>query len=525
MALKPEFKERARYALRHPVTFLRGADEPPERIRPWEQGVHILRGLTGLRAGFFWQDAWLFQNVFHMPPSVQAVGTSVSAVIDGVTDPIIGAFMDTKNYPIRIQRWFWRVGVVSGPLLRLLPMLYLGLTPWQRVGMMIFARILQDITGTPGAIAEQKVFAHITNNAQQRYRISWAWGLGETIHEMLVPISVGLLGLRDVLGWEPYNFIIMGMLVLYLPMTFIEWGQTCVIQRVPDLVRPKTEFSFMGFCREMKECFLVTRHNKYFWLDNFKALLEAINPNIDERDFFRFSDIEDVVNIPGARGEFLQFIRDNIVSIPVNVLAPFGISIIKKVGGPRNLQVLHMSINAVCNTARASVGVHTFPRVMFHWSMEMVMRTFGRVDQMAERINQFEMFDYVEWKTGRRSEGATAAINGLKRKALTDGINAVSGRLFAQFVLGFDPALGARGDIDEYGNPMPGQGERYMRYMPILYLWLPIINNIFGFLARWFYRHPAELRDQVEVDLNERRRLAEEAKRAMEEEEQEEVGV
>jgi len=262
-------------------------------------------------------------------------------------------------------------------------------------------------------------------------------------------------------------------------------------------------------------------------------LFVAINPGVNEEDFFRFSGVEDVVNLNIAgtrvRGETVRFIRDNVVSIPINVLAPFAIKIIQGVGSPRNAMLLHESVGMVCGTARAAVGIHTMPRVLFHWSMEMFIRTFGRVNQTAERIIQLEMFDYVEWKTGRRSEGATAAINGIKRKMITDGIDAASWRLFAYHVLGFRPALGVAGEAirDGQGNVIgtaPGQGERYMRYMPILYLWLPMLNVSVAWLSRFFYRYPNELRDQVEADLAERRRLVEEEKTRLEET-RESVGV
>ena len=531
--LTPERRETLRYASRHPITFFRGRNLPPEEVRPWEQAAHLSQGLVGLRQGFLWRENWILQNYFHMDPNRHAQAGFISAMIDGATDPIIGAFMDTKNYPIRIQRWLQRLGIVVDPLLRMLPMLFVGLTDLERLILIIICRFARDLLCTPGDIGGEKVFTHITGDNAQRNRIAWAWGLGQAVHEMLTPIGEGLLGLRDQFNWNPRVFILTGLGIAYLPALLIQMGPTFVIQRLPDIERPKVEFSLMGFLREMKECFWITRHNKYFWLDNFRALFVAINPGVNEEDFFRFSGVEDVVNLNIAgtrvRGETVRFIRDNVVSIPINVLAPFAIKIIQGVGSPRNAMLLHESVGMVCGTARAAVGIHTMPRVLFHWSMEMFIRTFGRVNQTAERIIQLEMFDYVEWKTGRRSEGATAAINGIKRKMITDGIDAASWRLFAYHVLGFRPALGVAGEAirDGQGNVIgtaPGQGERYMRYMPILYLWLPMLNVSVAWLSRFFYRYPNELRDQVEADLAERRRLVEEEKTRLEET-RESVGV
>ena len=532
MALRPELKQEMRLAVRHPIKWARGADEPPERIHPWEMLTHIIPDIfLGFRNGFHWQDGWLFQNVFHILPSIQAVATVATGVIDGVTDPVIGAFMDTKSYKIDTYRWFARISMILNPLLHMIPMFYMGLSPWQRVALIIALRPLRELIGTPGAVANQKIWAHITDSSLERYRISWAAGLGEAIHEMIMPLTGFLIGMRYVFDWSPYSIIVLGSVIFAIPAATLELTRTCVLQRVPDKVQPKAteEVGVKGFLLGLWECFQVTRHNRFFWLDNFASLLSAFNPTIAEGDFFRFSGVAEFA--PGeAQGEVLEFIRNNVVSLPTNFIMPFAIPIIKKVGGPRNLQVLHEGIAVVAGTARAIVGVSTFGGLMFHWTMETFIRTFGRVNGVANRINEFEMLDYVEWKTGRRSEGANMAINGLKRKIITNNIDAVSGRLFTQFVLGFDPALGvgdgSPGDIDAYGNPLPGQPERYMRYMPLMYLWLPILNSVFRFLSRLLYKYPASMRDQVEADLIERRRLAEEAKQAVEaEEEAEEVGV
>ena len=80
-----------------------------------------------------------------------------------------------------------------------------------------------------------------------------------------------------------------------------------------------------------------------------------------------------------------------------------------------------------------------------------------------------------------------------------------------QVVLGFRPGL------DEHGEPLP-QGPIFLRWMPILYLWMPILSNLATFFSRLLYKYPAEMRDQVEADLIERRRLAEEAKAKLEDE-------
>ena len=519
--INPEMKMQIRYAFRHPVKFMKGADLPFERVRPWELATHMLTGLVGIRAGFFWQDMWLFQNLFHMPPSIQAVGQTVSGLFDGLNDPLIGAFMDTRSYKLNVHRWIVRINTIMSPIMRVLPMFnFGGISHAQRIGLFIACRCLNDLTGTPAGVSGTKLIVHTTGDSEQRRKINWAQGISTTIHEMLAPLIWAVIGLREVFGWSEYGIIVLGAVIFAIPGMLLELGPTFIIQRVPDHIQPKTGFGIKGVVNGIIESFRVTWYNRYFWLDNFSALARAVLPGVSEQDFYRYSNIDDVVNLGGARGEFLLFLRDNIVSLPQNILMPFALPIIRKVGGPRNMQVLHEGISTVCNAARAAVGVHTFPRFLFHTSMEMFIRTFGRVQEVSGRMNQFEMLDYVEYKTGRRSEGANMAVNGLKNKFITNNIDAITGRLFLQFVLGFDPARGiGRGlDRDLDGNPidLPGQTETYIRYMPLMYLWMPVLRTFIVFVSRLLYRYPAELRVKVEAELAERRRLTEEAKEAIE---------
>jgi Na+/melibiose symporter-like transporter len=522
--LSPELQAQFRMLFRHPVKWVKGSDLPSERIRPWEMLAHVIPQVPqALATAFRWQRNWLFLNYYRIQPHQQIVGDTVSSIIDGITDPIVGAFMDTKNFKIDKLRWIWRVGIVLGPIFEILPMINFGLSAWQRIILIICLQPFRDVLGTPGAVASEKIWAHITDSSLERYRISWAQGIGVAIHEMIVPLGLLVVGLRDQLNLSAYIIIVAGMATFTVPAVICNQAPTFVRQRVPDKIQPKSkdELTVKAYLHNIWECFQITRHNRFFWLDNFAALANAMLPTITAENFARFGNITDQLPFE-VQGEAWVWVRDNIASIPMNFVGvPLALPIIKKVGGPRNLQMMHEGISVVCNTARALVGVNTFGGVMFHTGMETAIRTFGRVNGIAHRINEFEMLDYVEWKTGRRSEGATMAINGLKRKLITNNINAASGNLFAQIFLGFDPELGGHGELYPAdhplaGQPMPGQPQRYLTWMPRMFLWLPILANVFLFLARLLYRYPAELRDQVEADLIERRRLAAEAKAAME---------
>jgi len=500
--LSEEKREHLREATRHPVKWVKGSDLPPEKIKPWELGTYFVPQLfAGLRNGFVYNTMYLYQNVFGMNKRLQTVANVSYGIYDGINDPIVGAFMDTRNYKLNTHRWICRISTWANLLVTLFLMFDFGLTPWQRVGLFIALKGLGDTIGTPGAVSGSKIVVHVSPYSKERSRIAWAQGIGTTIHEMLVPIAIMLVGLRDVFGWSEYSIYLLGAAVFTVPCLFLDVASTFVIQRAPDMVNPKAseETGFKGFLLEMLECFRIVKHNRYFMLDMAARFLTVFTPNLGDNDFYRYCGVDEVLNSKSGRlrGEFLLFFRDNIVSAPCNLIVPFALPIIKRLGGPRNSQVVYQGIATAANALKWVVGMRSKGGILFNWTMEMFSRTLGRVNTIAENINKFEMLDYVEWKTGRRSEGVNMAVEGILRKIVINNIDTAVGNLVIDS-LGFDPKL---------GNEQPA---RFYHWAPTLYLLVPAVDTLIFLIARILYKYPADMRDRVEAELIERRRLAKE---------------
>ena len=140
------------------------------------------------------------------------------------------------------------------------------------------------------------------------------------------------------------------------------------------------------------------------------------------------------------------------------------------------------------------VCVSLFPDVLL-WGVNLVSNLFSKWDSVAGGIADYEMLDYVEWKTGRRSEGVKTAVDGLINKVVLNNIDTVVGSL-ALSRAGFDPKLETR------------QPPRYVKWATVFYFLSPVLDNLFYLVARLFYKYPAGLRDRVEAELIERRKLA-----------------
>ena len=510
--LTEEQKAQIRAAARHPVTWLKGRDLPPDRLRPWELAIQIVPPVVGGLKGVFDGDRnWLIQNVFHVDKGLQSVMGVISAVWDGVNDPFIGAYMDYRNFPSRTNRWIMRVSALLGSVMSLVTVFDFGLTPARRVAMLIAFNIIGDFFGTASGVAGSKVYAQITPHSAQRIKLVTAGKFGGMISYSVAAAFWPLLGLRDVLGIRPYNMFVFGAAVFFLPQLLANMLPTLVLQRVPDPAQPTEKLSFRQTLLEIKESFLIVRHNKWFVANTLSRLFTMLTPGVSDTDFYRFCGVNETVadTIEGWRGkgtgELLYAIRNFVTGAPGSILQPFAPVAVKKVGGPRNLLLINQTANVAAYLLRYLVGVKSVPGILFTWGTEAVVKTLSPWVNVSTDIIHYEMLDYVEWKTGRRSEGVTTAVDGLLNKIVLNNIDMVIGNLALKRI-GFDVTLDTN------------QPESYVKWATIFYFLSNALDHFAKLVAYWFYKYPGDMRARVEAELIERRKLAEETLRAEPEE-------
>ena len=502
--LTQEQKAQVRAAARHPVTWLKGKDLPPEKLRPWELAIQIVPPVIGgLRGVFDGDRGWLIQNVFHVDKGLQSIMGVISAVWDGINDPVIGAYMDYRNYSSQVHRWIMRASTVLGSLMSLITVFDFGLSPVQRVIMLIAFNIIGDFFGTAAGVAGTKVYMQITPHSAQRAKLITAGKFGGMISYSVAAAFWPLLGLRDVLGIRPYSMYVFGAAVFALPQMLANMLPTLVLQRVPDPPRPPEKLNPRETFLEIKESFLIVRHNKWFVVNTLARLFTMLTPGVSDTDFYRFCGINETVEerINGWRGkgtgELLYAIRNFVTGAPGSILQPFAPVAIRKLRGPRNMLLLNSGSNAIVYLLRWLVGVKTIPGILFTWGTEAALKTLSPWVNVSTDVIKYEMLDYVEWKTGRRSEGVTSAVEGLLNKVVLNNIDMVVGN-WALKRIGFDVTLDTN------------QPERYVKWATLFYFVSRSVDHLAEFIAYWCYRYPGESRERVEAELIERRRVAEE---------------
>jgi len=510
LKISPELKEQARTAVQNPREWWRGADLPEEKLRPWELGIQFFsEALRGFSNGFTQQRDrfYLGMGPGRIPPNMKSVSDVINITWDALNDPPIGMHMDRRNYGEGTLRNIMRVTGTFNHMVALLLMFNLGLSPLQRVILWTGAGIAMDAVGTAGFVADMKIRAAITPHTDQRGVLQLFRSLGVTVGAMFTGLPMILMGLRDVLNITDYQIIVTGASVFLPIIIFASWLPSFVKTRVDFSQKVQAEGEGKTAERKLtiRESFAVVKHNRWFMMRVIVQLAQLLAPATDHMFVYRF--LIPNMHVRGRQlGAELLFTFKNIAfGWPSVVLSPFAVHAVKWFRGP--LPLIRCQLFAVFSTHLVAffVGYRTLPRLVVVWLMESLRGVLNNWSGVPNTMISFEMLDYVEWKTGRRSEGITESVNGIINKLIRENMGAVIGNAVLQWTgyLGWD-------------TPAAEQPPRFVNTIwPLLHLGVAVRELIALAGALWF-KYPHNPYD-VERDLIERRAMAAEKQRLMEE--------
>ena len=498
-------------ALRHPLAWWRGDGLPEENIRPWEGGVQLFaEGLKGFMSGFTNMKDRLFLGLGEgkIPPNWKSVHDVTKITWDALNDPLIGMTMDRRRFGVNIHRWIMRFNATFSPFFILIQCFNLGLSPLLRVILWTVITMLADVMSTANAVSEAKIWAGITPHTRQRGVVQLCKTIGGQLSAATKGIPTGLMGLTAFTGLTDYQTMIYGAL-LFTPLTiFCRWLPSFAKQRV-DFTRQISPAGSEEELQEAKppsfrESFAVVKHNRWFMMNTIVNFLRVLLPKTDEMFFYRF--LAPKIEIAGKNvgGEMLWMVKNLVFGMPGILAQPFALKVVGKFGDKLNYLKLHTLIVVLTTAAKYFVGYSTWPRLIFTYFMDMTREVFDRWAPVPKGQLDFEMYDYVEWKTGLRSEGMTIAVDGMLGKMVNNNISSVLGNAVNQWT-------GYR------GYDIPEQPELFLKSIwPLLHIG-KIVGEAIYLAALFWFKYPHDPKE-TEADLIERRALAKKLKEEAEDE-------
>ena len=243
------------------------------------------------------------------------------------------------------------------------------------------------------------------------------------------------------------------------------------------------------------ESFAVTKYNKYFIANTIAGFITVFTPTVDELLIFRYlvPKLKFFGNELG--GEVLLQLKWQIAGTFVTFSKPFSRQMVNLIGGPLKTHKLNNLLIIVANFLFFLIGANKLWKIFLITIIQALLNVVADMDAVAGSLLTYEMLDYVELKTGLRTEGVTTAVSALITKIVSNNIGTLTGNAFLEWT-------GYTGGYDETGEALP---PRFVKYMWPMFTLATVFDNFVYLIARSFIKYSPEDSDRVEALLKERR--------------------
>jgi len=199
-------------------------------------------------------------------------------------------------------------------------------------------------------------------------------------------------------------------------------------------------------------------------------------------------------------GELLWAFKNAVFGLPSVLMQPFSLKAVDKFGGKLRFFRVQAFVAFAAFLAKYLVGYNSWPKLFFFFSMDLIWEIFERWARAPRGQMDYEMLDYVEWKTGLRSEGMTMAMDGMLNKLIKNNISSVIGNAITQWTR-----------YQGWDIPAEKQPRRFLDSIwPLLHIGR-FAGELICFVALLWFKYPHDP-GEVEADLIERRAFAKQMK-------------
>ncbi|MCL2445787.1 MAG: MFS transporter [Oscillospiraceae bacterium] len=506
-------REELQQLLTNPVVWARGEELPDGHLAPWEKLTFGLGHFFAIASGGFDRRDQLWRFTFNVNPNYITMSGFILSIVDAINDFFIGQFMDRRPFQDKTYRKIIRTMHVIGSFMGLFWMLDMGFTPIQRVVMFTIAQALLDAANTVAGISRQKFLVGITPFSSERSKI-WTWQ--ETGGQFGWPIGnlpSWIMGFaRDRQVWTDYRIFTRGYMIT-LPLRLASGiVNTFARNRVDVWKKMEDERALRASegKEEEKLSFLQTmraiRHNKFLLYNTVQGFIRIFIPGVDEYPIYRF--LVPDVNLFGRqfRAETIPPVRNQISGTPMTFMLPFMDTIVKRMGGARRFQIISSSIMSGGFVAKYLMGYNGAAAIITIFAVDIFSQNLGMLTGFSNRIMEFEFLDYVEYKTGQRTEGLNTTFHAF--------VNTVIKRNIGSFTDNFFQAWTQIYQIDVM-DPNAVAPERFRRWAWLLFTLAPAFDNLMTVINRSLLKYDPKDRIIIEAELKRRRDLVEQAKQEL----------
>ena len=460
--------------------------------------VNFLAGLSGqnlvysLIGGSFF--TYFMTDIALFPAITVSVLLIVMKVWDGINDPIVGSFIDRHTF---------KSGEKLRPFLKYTPLpvgvftvlLFLVFSTnenllWLRVSYFIIMYICWDLAYTVQDVSVWGITAAVSPNSSERDRfVQWSRTIGSMVYgafSTVIPMALEMIA--NAKGMSMSLVTLVFAIIFGLGGSMLSYRCSYARERIAVNKDEQQE--------TLRESFLLLFKNRMLLLVTLSNLFGSLGFGISlVTYFFKYEIPSDFLGngIIGALG--LTTIYFIITGLPSFIGMLFADWMKKRLGGYVNVLILIQVFNIVARAIAFFVGFEG-KRL---W-ISMIIIGIGSIPSGASSIAQTSIFcdsiDYMEWKTGKRTEGITFSMQTSFTK-ISSGITSGLATL-ALHLLGYKA-------IDNAANYLGTQTAAFDSWIWPLVVLTPAVASVLFIIPLLFVNYTKEKRALVESDLNARR--------------------
>lgn len=470
-----------------------------------KEKFNFMAGLAGQNIVYCFIGASFFQyfltDIAQFPASVVGVLLILMKVWDGVNDPIIGSIVDRHRFkngeklrpllkytPVPVGIFTVLIFVVFSTAENLL---------WLRVGYFVIMYLCWDITYTMQDVAIWGTTAVITPDSNERDRFVQ---LARTIGSIFYGVFSAVIPMiMEIVAKQSGNSLAL-MTVLFAAIFGLGGALVSAkcysAQERVRLVEPDNQQT------SILECFKLLFQNKMLLLVTLSNLFGAFAFGNNLITYFFKYKIPEISIAGFVLGPLtLTTIFGALTTAPSFLGMLFADKLKIKFKGYRNLLIFIQVCTLVGRVIAWAIG---FEGKNIIWTI--LILALCSFPAGASSIAQTSLFcdsvDYMEWKTGKRTEGVTFAMQTFFTK-ISSGITGALGT-FALSALGYVAVEDTPGAVY-----LGTQSEAFETWIWPLVMLTPAIAALLYLIPLLFIKYTPEQKAQVEKELAERRAKSE----------------
>ena len=492
MALAPQTGNTAAQR-RGPIRWLLNREpEQPGEIPRRELACYTL-GLTGQNQLYGMVGSKFFHfctNVLMIPDTTVGKMTGAITVFDALNDPVAGALIDNHRFNDGRKLLPWIK--LTSPFIAVLAFLLFVNWSLPGTGLRVFycvaLYVLWDILYSFQDASLWGMTAAISPLSAQRARATQWADIGTMLGGLLPALLMPMLSDGGAFGLTQQAVYLLFAAVLCLGGGTLTMASLGTTERVHSLPGEETSvWKNIG----------ALRHNYVLLLFLASEILKKCCPGVNEIYMYQQMSYQ-ILGKPVSAG-LLVTVLGAVTGLPHSAIKFVATKAAARMGGMKRVMIITCIAGIAVRTLQYIVGIQTLPRLVLVYLIDILYGLPNGINNIAMRTMISDSVEYVEWKTGERTEGVTMSMRNLMGK-----LSGAVEKLIQGYCLRF---LQYKPERVQQNLP---QNAHFQKWIWPVFKLGPVVGLALSLVPLLLLKYPDSLKQQVEDEMAQRRALAEE---------------